>query len=82
MPTGIQPRGFSFTPRALSSGSMIGAIPGKHTNTGFDSGYIYKRLTTNSPGTRKMVACDHLHVHTTDRAGERLTSSVTFLNSR
>ena len=78
MPTGIQLRGFSFTPRALSSGSMIGAIPGKHTNTGFDSGYLYN----DQPGTRKMVACDHLHVHTTDRAGERLTSSVTFLNSR
>ena len=44
MPTGIQLRGFSFTPRALSSGSMIGAIPGKHTNTGFDSGYIYNGL--------------------------------------
>ena len=56
--------------------------PGKTHEHRVRFGLHLQVVMINHPGTRKMVACDHLHVHTTDRAGERLTSSVTFLNSR
>ena len=67
-------RVFLHPPRTKHLASMVVAIPGKRTNSRFHSGYNIQWST----GIGKMVANDHLHNST----GERLTASVTFLNSR
>ena len=65
---------FLHPPRTKHLASMVVAIPGKRTNAGFHSGYNIQWST----GIGKKVANDRLRIC----AGERLTASVTFLNSR